>query len=202
MVRDEFYADPTLFDHWRYHIASWLEQQGIRLRPYAWTLAFTLPAVLLGVISLLEAGSLLYALSLWSGHTPWNQWLASGITLAAALCATHWLVQRALEAWPAASPLPAGLRVLTRRFGLRPPPVVCHADSQCATFRDRQALMAFFSGVKAAGVNVKIARALLKAGIRSPRQLQRASDRQLAAIHGVGAATVRKLRQQFPGDAA
>ncbi len=216
MIRDEFYADPTLFDHWRDGIAIRLEQQAARLRPYAWVLAFALPAVLLGAISLVEFVAFLHSLSQGS-HAAWNQIFADVITLAAALVAMRLLLQRALEAWPAVQPLPHRLGAVAKHLGLRLPRIErrtverrgterCSTERRAgsdsnASFRERQALMAFFSGVKAAGVNVRIARALLKAGIRSPRQLQQASDRQLAAIHGVGVATVRKLRRQFPADA-
>ena len=62
---------------------------------------------------------------------------------------------------------------------------------------DGEALQRFFAGVRAAGVNVAIAKALFTAGIRSPQQLMAASDRRLVAIRGVGPATVRKLRAQF-----
>jgi len=68
---------------------------------------------------------------------------------------------------------------------------------KASTVSEREAVQAFFSGVRAAGVNVTIARALFNAGVRTPLQLCAASDQRLLAIRGVGPATVRKLRTQF-----
>ena len=62
---------------------------------------------------------------------------------------------------------------------------------------EREVLQEFFAGVRAAGVNVSIAKALFAAGVRSSHQLCQASDEQLHAIRGVGPATVRKLRVHF-----
>ena len=62
---------------------------------------------------------------------------------------------------------------------------------------DRLAVQEFFTGVRAAGVNVAIAKALFAAGVRSVQLLSRADDSYLYGIHGVGPATVRKLRAHF-----
>lgn len=55
----------------------------------------------------------------------------------------------------------------------------------------------FFREVRAAGVNVRIARALYAAGFRNAEQVRAADDRHLLAMPGVGAATLRKLRVKF-----
>ncbi|HHJ18081.1 MAG TPA: helix-hairpin-helix domain-containing protein [Gammaproteobacteria bacterium] len=70
-------------------------------------------------------------------------------------------------------------------------------QTQPLSIADRQAAQEFLAGVRAAGVNVTIARALYAAGIRSARHLQLARDEQLRRIHGVGPATVRRLRVHF-----
>ncbi len=62
---------------------------------------------------------------------------------------------------------------------------------------DRQAVQEFFTGVRAAGVNVAIAKALFTAGVRTIQHLDCIADSELYDIHGVGPATVRKLRSHF-----
>lgn len=56
---------------------------------------------------------------------------------------------------------------------------------------------AFFRAVKAAGINVRIARALYSAGFRTAEQVRACEDARLLAIPGIGRATLRKLRVQF-----
>jgi hypothetical protein len=55
----------------------------------------------------------------------------------------------------------------------------------------------FFSAVKDAGINVRIARTLYSAGFRSGDQIHSCDDAHLLAIEGIGQATLRKLRLQF-----
>lgn len=62
---------------------------------------------------------------------------------------------------------------------------------------DGGAMQDFLSRVRAAGVNVSIARALFTAGIRSEKHLRSVGDAKLLGIHGVGPATVHKLRTCF-----
>jgi hypothetical protein len=122
-----------------------------------------------------------------------------------ALATSQWLFRQALDAWPGDVALPRQLRSAARYVGWRPVRGLknsgrCESKQTPKGFPaaiDREAVQAFFAGVRAAGVNVAIARALFAAGIRSPRQLRAASDDELAAIRGVGPATVRKLRAQF-----
>lgn len=68
---------------------------------------------------------------------------------------------------------------------------------QTAAAEDSSARSDFFRAVKAAGINVRIARALYAAGFRSADQVQQASDADLLAAHGIGKATLRKLRVKF-----
>ena len=69
-----------------------------------------------------------------------------------------------------------------------------NTGSQAAT---AQEIRMFFVGARAAGVNVAIAKALFAAGIRSVKHLRASADEQLLQIHGVGPATVRRLRSHF-----
>lgn len=55
----------------------------------------------------------------------------------------------------------------------------------------------FFRAVKAAGINVRIARSLYAAGFRNAAQVRACEDARLLAIPGIGRATLRKLRLQF-----
>lgn len=56
---------------------------------------------------------------------------------------------------------------------------------------------AYLADLKAAGVNVRIARALVGAGYRSHEAVRRARDAEILAIPGVGPATLRKIRARF-----
>lgn len=69
-----------------------------------------------------------------------------------------------------------------------------------AASTDQPTSRTFFRHVRTAGINVAIARALFEAGIRSSNHLQQLSDAELLALHGVGPATLRKLRAHFPTD--
>lgn len=62
---------------------------------------------------------------------------------------------------------------------------------------DGRGIQDFLSRVRAAGVNVSIARALFTAGIRSEKHLRSVDDAKLLGIHGVGPVTVGKLRACF-----
>lgn len=55
----------------------------------------------------------------------------------------------------------------------------------------------FFRAVKGAGINVRIAQALYRAGFRTGEQVRTCADARLLAIPGIGHATLRKLRLQF-----
>ena len=209
MQDHEFYADPTVFDVWQGRASDWFCRRSRTLCPYGWTLAFTAMAVL---FALTTVGVFSWSLvSRMQGLAAWNQSMAQVITIMMALLACQAMLQQALQSWPAGIVMPRRLRRLVRLCGWEVPatalPVkpghqtrrrVHQPDDQKAPVTPgRQAIQAFFSGVRAAGVNVTIARALFSAGIRTPRQLCHASDERLLKIRGVGPATVRKLRYYF-----
>lgn len=201
MSKHEFYADPTLFDHWQSSAGNWLCAHGGRLCPYAWTLVFALLGAVLMSVSITVLGVSLHD-TVTRLDSVWNQRLAQGITAVVALAAAQTLFRRALDAWPRDTRIPRPVRRAARYVGWRPARhgvATSPALGEPSIHRsaEREAIQAFFSGVRDAGVNVTIARALFSAGIRSPQQLQHASNSQLAAIRGVGPATVRKLRIRF-----
>lgn len=204
MHKHEFYADPTLFDHWHSIAGNWLCARGGKVCPYAWVIAFSVFGVILVSISLFLSG---ISLQYTAAHVgpPWNQSLVRGLTSVVGLATAQWLFRQALEAWPRGVELPDQVRHAARYVGWRPaarlknpdPGVSKQTQKPVLAAEDHEALQAFFAGVRRAGVNVTIARALLAAGICSPRQLCAACDNELVAIRGVGPATLRKLRAQF-----
>lgn len=198
MSKHEFYADPTVFDHWQSSAGSWLCAQGVKVSPYGWTLAFAALGTLLAGISAAVFGASFHDTVSRQG-LPWNQLLVQGITVVVAMAAAQTLFRYALDAWPGHTVIPLPLRRAARYVGWRPaaPAAAPVPGPVVARGSEREVIQAFFAGVREAGVNVTIAKALFAAGIRSPKQLREASDRQLAAIHGVGPATVRKLRTRF-----
>jgi hypothetical protein len=204
MPKHEFYADPTLFDQWQNSAGNWLYAWGDKVRPYAWVVAFAGLGAVLASISMIFIGISLREAAV--DITPaWNQSLARGGASVVALATVQWLFRQALDAWPRDVDLPRRVRRAARFVGWRPVAGAKRADQGTlkqppkspAAAVDPEAMRAFFAGVRAAGVNVAIARALFAAGVRSPRQLLAASDDDLVAIRGVGPATVRKLRTQF-----
>jgi hypothetical protein len=207
MSKHEFYADPTLFDHWHSRAGNWLVVCGEKTCPYLWTIAFALAATTLVSVSLLVVGISVRDTAAYLPPT-WNRLLAQGITTVTALAAAQYLYQQAINAWPEDHKLPAWLHEAGHYVGWKPavkvrpvkvitPKTAGDPARPAKPVVDREAVQAFFAGVRAAGVNVAIAKALFAAGIRSPQQLLQASDRQLVAIRGVGPATVHKLRVQF-----
>jgi hypothetical protein len=207
MSEHEFYADPTLFDHWQSSAGHWLRARGEKICPYLWVIAFAVAGVALMSVSLVLLGISVHDTAAHL-RPAWNQSLAQGITAVIALASAQSLFRQALSAWPEDITLPRQLREAGRYVGWRPvakpqPAKITPVRERRASTRpvrsaaEHEAVQAFFAGVRAAGVNVAIAKALFAAGIRSPRQLLKASDRQLAAIRGVGPATVHKLRVQF-----
>jgi len=120
-----------------------------------------------------------------------------------ALIATNYSLRQALRVWPEYVALPKRLQMLNCLYGRDVKEPDCSVSSRPAAVPvaqiqvDAQVIQAFFAGVRAAGVNVAIAKALFDAGIRSHRHLCNASDGQLLNIRGVGPATVRKLRACF-----
>ena len=204
MSDHEFYADPTVFDLWQDRTGGWFSVRAARLRPYIWSVAFSGLAVLLLGIALSVLGYSVYQ-RVQSGAAPgWNNSLAQWLTVLMALLACHGLLEQALTAWPRERVFPPRLRKLVRLCGFRAPvtaerPAVAatgtvHTGFEAAT---AQEIRMFFVGARAAGVNVAIAKALFAAGIRSVSHLRASADEQLLQIHGVGPATVRRLRSHF-----
>ena len=211
MSDHEFYAEPTVFDQWQANIGNWLCTRISSLCPYRWAIGFAA----LGFIFLVTSTAVLVAiLGSSAGDTTllWNDSMAQGLTMLVGLTAAQMLFRLALDAWPADVRLPSVLRRVGHCVGWRQSskqPVSKQGSTVVKLPRsepprttessDQQAVQEFFSGVRAAGINVAIAKALFGAGIRSPQHLLQARDEQLFAIHGVGPATVRKLRAQFNG---
>ncbi|MGD8673060.1 MAG: helix-hairpin-helix domain-containing protein [Thiogranum sp.] len=204
MREHEFYADPTLFDQWQRIASDWLCEKNDKCCPYGWALGFALLGTALVLVSLTALGFSLHSAATQLAPA-WNESLARGVTAVTALAAAQALFRQALDAWPQDTRLPAQLLKAGRYVGWQPVRPVRAANSavtkpvekRSQPGPDGEALQRFFAGVRAAGVNVAIAKALFTAGIRSPQQLMAASDRRLVAIRGVGPATVRKLRAQF-----
>ncbi len=210
MSDHEFYAEPTVFDHLQARIGGWLGPHFSGLRPYSWVIGFGI----LGSVFLMTAMAVLAVTLNSSADAPllWNQSFARTLTVLVGLTAAQMLFRQALNAWPSQIRLPLSWRLIGRYVGWQQP-IRQYQAKQTAVVtelqrsnpvskqptEDQQAIHDFFAGVRAAGVNVAIAKALFSAGIRSPRQLMKARDRQLRSIRGVGPATVRKLRAQFQG---
>ena len=207
--KHEFYAHPTIFDDWQGCMAAALETARNRLRPWSWSLAFATLAALFVLIALLVLVSILTA---YPATMAWNQAMARAITVMMALLAVQALVTQALLCWPAGQIMPRHVRRLVRRCGWRVPAAALPESHKRASIRpgrrERRSrapgareVRAFFDAVRAAGVNVAIARALFDAGIRSKAQLLRTPDADLLAIRGVGPVTVARLRDHFSAGA-
>jgi hypothetical protein len=202
MREHEFYAHPTLFDEWHATVALWLCRQNEKFGPYAWVAGFAFLGAAMLVISAAALAVTVHASAGGIG-VPWNQSLAQGVSAVVALATAQAMFRQALGAWPQDRRIPQQVRDAARFVGWQPAPP--RADSPVApSARKRpqpqaqsESLRAFFTGVRNAGVNVSIAKALFIAGIRSPAHLRSASDQMLVSIPGVGPATVRKLRAQF-----
>ena len=203
MFEHEFYADPTVFDQWQNNTGNWFGSGLEKLSPFSWALGFcALAATFLLVAMGVFIDSLLHSAA---GATVemWNQTLAQWVTFILALTASAGLFKQAIKSWPRQFGLSDGFGALTacggwrksRRAALTNASSTSQTPQMLAT--DRQAVQEFFSGVRAAGVNVTIAKALFAAGVRTTQHLSRTEDSDLYAIHGVGPATVRKLRAHF-----
>jgi hypothetical protein len=213
MQDHEFYADPTVFDCWQSRASDWFCRRSRKLCPYGWTLAFASMAALFAVTAAAVFVWTLIGRMSGDGLLAWNQSMAQVITIMMALLACQALLQQALKSWPVGIPMEQRLRRLVSLCGWKVPAAalplktLSQRQAQCRQSDARKApvapsredIQAFFASVRAAGVNVTIARVLFNAGVRTPRQLCSASDENLLAIRGVGPATVRKLRDHFDG---
>jgi hypothetical protein len=198
---DELYQDPTWFDAlgaWcLHHCRRCLPRQRAQL----WTTGFTLFAALCVTWAAgLATHCVVYEL-------PWNQCaaqlLAAGMLL---IAARHFLVATESSARGA---LPRN-KLVTRsrepdkaqpqvvsRTRTRVAPVHGPRSPTPATVQAGADPQLFFRAVKAAGINVRIARALYAAGFRNGEQVRACADAHLLAIPGIGPGTLRKLRVQF-----
>jgi len=207
MLKHDFYADPTVFDQLRNDAGNWFCARIGKLRPYAWTLSFCL----LGLVFLsIATGVFIFLLQQRLGGdapTVLNQSLAQAVTMMIALLAAQVVFKQALSAWPRHIEMPIRLRYAAAWLGFKTPepPIRAVPEKARVAARTRpntrdseqQAILDFFAGVRAAGVNVTIAKSLFAAGMRSADRLHAARDGQLHRIRGVGPATVRKLRAHF-----
>lgn len=204
MLKDDFYADPTVFDHWHSHTSSWLGVWIEKLRPYFWSMGFSALAASCALIVLGISAYLLTSNWNAAAVSDWNSLSAQLLTLLLASIATYQLLKQVVSAWPENQMLPRPVWWLaawldgcpevatTPELGVVPN----RADDTQAQI-DTRAQREFFIGVRKAGINLNIAKALFTAGVRSTQQVCLAKNRDLLKIHGVGPATVRKLRSQF-----
>lgn len=201
MPKHDFYAEPTVFDHWQSRVECWLSDCGEKFAPYLWFGAFCGLALTFFLVAM---GVFLNLLQYRFGIPPqgWNQSMAQGVTVITALLASQHLWYQAMLALPADANLPLYMQaVLNLVVGSGTIDRGNSADRADGTQPDNRnadpTLQEFFAGVRGAGVNVSVARALFIAGIRSPRQLRACTDGQLLELRGIGPATVRKLRNHF-----
>jgi len=185
MLPDDCYADPTFFDRCQARIATLAEQCHRRLEPYLWGLAFHAFALACYLALAIIVSDFAVAGTSLAGVAGVRS-LATMIGVAMALSGGIHFQRAARQAWPAATV--AVTPVLARSRG--------RTERRGDPVRREQARV-FLDAVRASGVNVKIARALFLAGIRSTDKLGRTSDDALLAIPGVGPATVLRLRRRF-----
>ncbi len=201
MLEHEFYADPTVFDQWQNNTGNWFGSGLEKLSPFSWALGFCgLGAAFLLVAIGVFIDSLQHSAPGGAAEM-WNQTLAQGVTFIIALTASAGLFKQAMKSWPGQLRISGGFVGLAGFAGWRKPQQAALINASPTTplnlAADRQAVQEFFTGVRAAGVNVAIAKALFAAGVRTAQHLNDTEDSDLYGIRGVGPATVRKLRAQF-----
>ena len=180
---------------------NWFGSGLEKLSPFSWALGFCA----LGAAFLLVAiGVFIDSLQHGApGATAemWNQTLAQGVTFIIALTASAGLFKQAMKSWPGQLRISGGFAGPAGFAGWRKPQQAALINASPTTplnlAADRQAVQEFFTGVRAAGVNVAIAKALFAAGVRTAQHLDHTEDSDLYGIRGVGPATVRKLRAHF-----
>jgi hypothetical protein len=204
MAKHEFYADPTVFDQWHSSTGNWLSRLTDRFCPFAWGACFAALGITFLSIAIGVASNSLHQSLVGVSPPDWSSSLAQTVTALIALFASQNLLVQAANAWPDHVDIPNGLRVLASLVGWRD-----NAKRQVAGVRSvarqrlqqvqprAEAVQQFFAGVRTAGVNVSIAKALFAAGVRCAEHLQVVDDLDLLQIRGVGPATVRKLRAHF-----
>ena len=206
-MKHDFYADPTVFDQWHESAGRWFCTRFEKFCPYLWVAGFCALAVLSILVAVLLLGMIVHGGFLADQPVSWNLSLARSVTAMVALLAAQTQLQQAMRAWPEGQDVPRRFYVAARLVGAQktacPPSASPREDrverptAATDSRADRQAVQAFFAGVRAAGVNVAIARSLFDAGVRSIDQFRALPDSTLLNIRGVGAATVHKLRVHF-----
>ncbi|HEY9150717.1 MAG: helix-hairpin-helix domain-containing protein [Gammaproteobacteria bacterium] len=199
------YRQATIFDQLWLALARGLRRPAWLQGRRAWGWSFGLLAGLFGVIG---AAFLLDALAPAAGNSALaslgSALLSLGVFRHFARCAlpllqphvAHHGVSRVRAKKGATRPLVAP--------GVTRPATGGRADSAAsAPLRPVSTLSAaerraYLAGLRHAGVNVRIARALVSAGYLSGAALAGASDAQILAVRGVGPATLKKLRACFP----
>ena len=204
---DELYCDRTWFDMLGARCLQQLGRCVPRNRAELWTRGFTLFAALcIAWAAGLATQCLLFDL-------PRNQCLAqllaAGLLVSAAqhfLAATGMSARGALSrrkpvsrsitsAQAAPAPGLAAMGSMPPRTGV--PSATAQVKKGVAAEAGADAAQQFFRAVKAAGINVRIARILYAAGFRNAAQVCACDDARLLAIAGIGPATLGKLRLQF-----
>lgn len=183
-AHDNLYREATLFDQAFAALAQRL-QAWLPARPeQRWRLAFRGLAALFALLGL---GVLLHGLQAGAAGSA-----LVAIPASAGLMATaHFLFTATRQAAQPAAP--------ARRQTASAPVPGMHRTRPHAQARPQSRVSSryFLSELRQAGVNVRIARALYTAGVRSPEAVRRSRDAALLAIHGVGPATLRRLRETF-----
>lgn len=191
------YRQATIFDQLWLALARSLRRPAWLQGRRAWGWAFGLLAGLFGVIG---AAFLLDALAPTAGNSALaslgSALLSLGVFRHFARCAlpllqAHGARHRAVPARPVPVPgvvrpaagVPAAAATSDR---IRPVSTLSVAERR-----------AYLAGLRCAGVNVSIARALVSAGYLSAAAVERASDAQILAVRGVGPATLKKIRACF-----
>ena len=175
MHQDPLYHDRTLFDQFQAWCLETLAARLPRRAEERWGILLVGTGLLLGVVA---SGLVLQAALAGA----WPQVVARLAGAAGLLALAHRLLLTGIQA----------LRRPLRRRRLRPR---LHISSPVERRNPRNAdARAFFERLRAAGVNVRIARALVTGGVRSAERVRAMTDEELLAIRGVGPATVRKLR--------
>lgn len=198
LPHDEMYYDRTWFDA----LGDWLLQTGRRYMPQRrgqlWSTGFALFA---GLSVAWAAGLTTHCVVFdVSPNECLAQLLASVLLLVAArhfLAATGMSASSALPCRKLISRSESAVTVSVQTAAVKPPRQGSRSKPQPVADPKK-----FFSAVKNAGINVRIAHTLYSAGFRSGEQIRDCDDARLLAINGIGQATLRKLRLQFglPGN--
>lgn len=205
MELHDSYRQATIFDQLWLALARGLRCPAWLRGHRAWGWAFGAMALMFGLIG---AAFLLDALTPGSGNSALaslgSALLSLGVFRHFARCALPLLQNHparrqapaARAARRSARPAPRGPREAgsARRA---PAAVVNPSPSRPVPGLSLAERRAYLAGLREAGVNVRIARALVGAGYLSGAMVWRASDAEILAIPGVGPATLRKIRTCF-----